>query len=152
MRLFALALTVLLSALPALAASFETPQAVLKALYADKTGSTNPDALTQYEAYFSVHLNALFKADAAKTEPGSSLSLDFDPVIAGQDGEATQVRIGKPEIKGDRANVIVKFQNGGPVTLYYSLVKDADGWKVDDIQDKGGQFPWKVSKIFADAQ
>lgn len=154
MRLSAIAFALLLgtTAVPALAASFETPESLLKALYDDKVGSSDPDSLTRYQDYFSDHLNGLFKADAAKTEPGDALSLDFDPVIAGQDGEAEHLKIGKPEIAGQRAKVVVKFTNGTPVTLYYSLVKQADGWKVDDIEDKGAQFPWKVSTIFADAK
>jgi hypothetical protein len=154
MRFSTIALSFLLAvtASSAFAENFETPQALLAALYDDKTGSSDPDALTQYQDYFSDHLNGLFKADAAKTQPGESLSLDFDPVIAGQDGEAEQLKIGKPQIDGDRAKVIVKFKNGVPVTLYYSLVHQANGWKVDDIEDKGAQFPWKVSTIFADAK
>jgi hypothetical protein len=31
-------------------------------------------------------------------------------------------------------------------------VEQADGWKVDDIEDKGAQFPWKVSTIFTGAK
>ena len=149
---FVFALSVAIFASPVLAASFETPQALLEALYDDKVGSSDPDSLTRYQDYFSDHLNGLFKADAAKTQPGDSLSLDFDPVIAGQDGEAEHLKICKPDIKGDKAKVVVKFTNGVPVTLYYSLVRQADGWKVDDIEDKGAQFPWKVSAIFADAK
>lgn len=153
LSMFIVAITTILTAASALAAaSYDTPQALLKALYADKTGSADPDSLSQYQDYFSDHLNGLFKADAAKTQPGDSLSLDFDPVIAGQDGEAEQLKIGKPDITGDKARVVVKFKNGVPVTLYYSLVKQADGWKIDDIEDKGAQFPWKVSNIFGDAK
>jgi hypothetical protein len=150
---FALALTMVLTAAPVLAAAtYHTPRALLTALYADKIGSADPDSLTRYQDYFSDHLNGLFKADAAKTQPGESLSLDFDPVIAGQDGEAEQLHIGKPVINGNKATVVVKFKNGTPVTLYYSLVEQADGWKVDDIEDKGAQFPWKVSTIFTEAK
>lgn len=154
MRLLAIvsALSVAVFAGPLLAASFQTPQALLEAMYDDKVGSADPSSLTRYQDYFSDRLNGLFKADAAKTEPGDSLSLDFDPVIAGQDGEAEHLKIGKPDIKGDKAKVVVKFTNGVPVTLYYSLVRQADGWKVDDIEDKGAQFPWKVSAIFTDAK
>lgn len=149
---FVFAVLAAVAAGPAFASSFETPQALLKALYDDKVGSSDPASVTRYQDYFSDHLNGLFKADAAKTDPGDSLSLDFDPVIAGQDGEAEHLKIGKPDIKGDRAMVVVKFINGVPVTLHYSLVHQADGWKVDDIEDKGAQFPWKVSAIFADAK
>jgi hypothetical protein len=150
----AMAFTMILgAAAPALATTiYTTPHALLAALYADKTGSADPNSLSPYQDYFSDHLNGLFKADAAKTQPGNALSLDFDPVIAGQDGEAEALKIGKPTIIGDKAEVVVKFKHGVPVTLYYSLVKQADGWKVDDIEDKGAQFPWKVSTIFADAQ
>lgn len=150
---FAMAITIVFTAASAFAAaSYDTPQTLLAALYADKTGSTDPNSLSQYQDYFSDHLNSLFRADAAKTQPGDTLSLDFDPVIAGQDGEAEQLKIGKPDIAGDKAKVVVKFKNGVPVTLYYSLVRQADGWKVDDIEDKGAQFPWKVSQIFLDAK
>lgn len=149
---FALACLLTMTTSPVFAASYDTPQALLTALYADKTVDADTDALTPYHDYFSDHLNGLFKANAAKTPPGEALALDFDPVIAGQDGDATQVKVGKPEIDGSKAKVVVKFKNGEPVTLYYSLVKQADGWKVDDIEDEAGQFPWKVSKIFADAQ
>jgi hypothetical protein len=152
MRLSYLAVSLFLAASPVLSANFETPHALLAALYDDKVGSSDPDSLTRYQDYFSDHLNGLFKADAAKTAPGDSLSLDFDPVIAGQDGEAEKLQIGKPEISGDRAKVLVRFTNGVPVTLHYSLVRQPDGWKVDDIEDKGAQFPWKVSTIFAETK
>ena len=139
-----------MAAVPALAKTFDTPKALLQALYSDK--SSADDEEWSYKSYYSDHLNGLFKADRATTASGEEGALGFDPVISGQDGEATKVKIGEPVISGDKAEVVVKFVNFEPVTLNYTLVKEHGGWKVDDIGNKGGQFPWKLSKIFADAK
>ncbi|KAA0699430.1 DUF3828 domain-containing protein [Neorhizobium sp. P12A] len=149
---FALALFFGLSAITtqALAAGFETPEALLKALYSNQGKST--DGPTPYAPYFSDHLNGLFQDDLKKTQPGDVGAIDFDPVIAGQDGKATHVKIGKPDVDGDNAKVVVNFENGGPVTLYYTLVREHGGWKVDDIADKAGDNSWSLGDIFANAQ
>jgi hypothetical protein len=154
MRLPAIALSLFVGlvalAAPAAAASFQTPEALLKALYSDEGQST--DGATPYAAYFSDHLNGLFQDDVKKTQPGDIGAIDFDPVIAGQDGKATHVKIGKPSIDGDAASVVVSFENGEPVKLYYTLVREHGGWKVDDIADKDGDNSWSLGEIFANAQ
>lgn len=137
-----------LAALPALAATYKTPKALLQALYAYNTDTTNPDAPSPYQPFFSDQLNRRFKADRDHTPDGEEGAIDFDPVISGQDGTPTHVSVGQPIVLGDKAEVEVDFKNGGPVTLHYSLVREHGGWKVDDIANQGGDYPWSLSALF----
>ncbi|CAN7483456.1 DUF3828 domain-containing protein [Pararhizobium sp. LjRoot255] len=141
-----------LSALPAAAETFDTPQALLQALYRYDTTETDPDAPSLYSPFFSDQLNARFQADLDKTEPGDAGTIDFDPVISGNDGEATDIDVGQPIVIDDTAEVEVTFKNSVPVTLYYTLVKEHGGWKVDDIANQQGEYPWSLSALFDGAR
>ncbi|GGD41133.1 DUF3828 domain-containing protein [Aureimonas glaciei] len=152
MRLPALFAGLILAAatvLPSLAATFDSPQALLTALYApylQEDGDTSDQS-----AFFSDSLNALYAKDAAATPDGEMGVLDFDPVIAGQDYAISKLVIETPDISGDSAKVTVRFDNFDmPQTLFYSLVREQGGWKVDDIENKQGEYAWDLVKIFAD--
>ena len=149
MRLPLLLLGLFFSAVLSLSAraeTYDTPDGLLTALYAPYLQDISVDV---YTPFFSDRLNGLYAADAAKTPEGEIGALDFDPVIAGQDFKITHLQIGKPKILGEAADVTVKFDNmDDPVVLYYSLVEENGGWKVDDIELKGGDFPWKLSALF----
>lgn len=153
MRLPALALILsALSALPAAAQTFKSPQALLQALYSYDTAKTPGSAPSLYSPFFSDALNARFQEDAGYTQAGESSSIDFDPVISGQDGQATDIEIGKPAVSDDTAEVEVTFTNSEPVTLHYSLVKEHGGWKVDDIANQQGEYPWSLNALFDGAR
>jgi hypothetical protein len=153
MRLPALALILsTIFALPAAAQTYKTPEALLQALYSYDTSKTAADAPSLYSPFFSDQLNARFQEDAEYTKAGDSGSIDFDPVISGQDGEATNVEVGQPIVLDDTAEVEVTFQNSEPVTLYYTLVKEHGGWKVDDIANQQGDYPWSLSALFDGAR
>ncbi len=137
-----------LSALPATAETFKTPKALLQALYRYDTAETDADAPSLYSPFFSDQLNARFQADLDKTELGDAGTIDFDPVIAGNDGEATDVELSPPIVIDDTAGVEVTFRNSEPVTLYYTLVREHGGWKVDDIANQQGEYPWSLSALF----
>ena len=141
-------LSALLSS-PARAEPFASPEAVLTALYAPYLEDISVE---DYTPFFSDRLNGLYAADEAKTPEGEIGALDFDPVIAGQDFKITDLQIGKARITGDAASVTVNFDNmDEPVVLSYSLVEENGGWKVDDIESRGKDFPWTLSAIFANA-
>lgn len=141
-----------LAALPASAETYKTPKALLKALYSYDTDNSDAEAPSPYSAFFSDHLNALLQADLDNTPEGDVGAIDFDPVISGQDGEANDVKVGQPILLDDRAEVEVQFENGGEVTLFYTLVKEHGGWKVDDIANQKGENPWSLSALLGDAQ
>ncbi|MFS8147963.1 DUF3828 domain-containing protein [Rhizobium sp. BR 249] len=152
MRLPALALALsALIASPVFAETFKTPKALLQALYTfDPTSSDNTPS--PYSAFFSDHLNELLQTDLDNTEEGEVGAIDFDPVIAGQDGEASDVRIGQPILMDGRAELEVEFRNGEKVTLYYTLVKEHGGWKVEDIANQQGEQPWSLSALLGDEE
>ncbi len=110
------------------------------------------DAPSPYSAFFSDHLNEMLQTDLDNTPDGEVGAIDFDPVIAGQDGEADNVKIGQPILLDDRAELEVQFRNGEEVTLYYTLVKEHGGWKVEDIANQQGEEPWSLSALLGDAQ
>jgi len=71
-----------------------------------------------------------------------------NPVIAGQDGAATDVEVGEPLVIDDTAEVEVTFRNFEPRTLYYTLVREHGGWKVEDIAHQQGEYPWSLCALF----
>lgn len=155
MRLPTVILCLALSALiasPVFAATYKTPKALLQALYTFNTDTASDDAPSPYSAFFSDHLNEMLQANLDNTPDGEVGAIDFDPVIAGQDGEADNVKIGQPILLDDRAELEVQFRNGEEVTLYYTLVKEHGGWKVEDIANQQGEEPWSLSGLLGDAQ
>src|SRR5262249_760122 len=96
-------------------------------------------------------LNALFAQDAAETPEGDIGRLDFDPYIDGQDYVITKFKIGKPLITGDTATVEVTFKNMDlPEDLKFSLVKEGEGWKVDDVVSSNKEFPYSLKAIMSE--
>ncbi|MBB3410009.1 hypothetical protein FHT87_003941 [Rhizobium sp. BK316] len=146
-----LALSTLIAS-PIFAATYRTPKALLQALYNFNAETASDDAPSPYSAFFSDHLNALLQADIDNTPDGEVGAIDFDLVIAGQDGEASDLRIGQPILLDNRAELEVQFRNGEEVTLYYTLVKEHGGWKVEDIADQQGEQPWSLSALLGDAR
>lgn len=150
MRLSAFLLTafaIVALAFGANAATYKTPQALIKAIYAYDINESDPTAPSPYSVFFSKGLNALFQKDRDNTPDGEVGAIDFDPVISGQDGAAENVMPGAPIIIDDRAELEVTFTNGEPVTLYYTLVKEKGGWKVDDIANQQGEYPWSLREL-----
>ena len=129
--------------------TYATPQALLEALYAPYLADGD---VSDYEPFFSGHLNDLYAIDAENSQ-GEVGAIGFDPVIAGQDFKITNFAIGATEIDGTAAKVTVTFDNfDSPQTLHYSLVDEDGAWKVDDIQSTTPEFEWQLSEIFANAE
>ena len=150
MRLAAFAAGLFLSlAALATAQSYDTPQALLEAFYAPYIADQYP--LEEEPQFRSAALQALYDRDAETTPEGEMGALDFDPYVNAQDYQVTNLQVGEPEIEGDRAIVDVVFDNfGEPKTMTYELVNE-DGWKIDDVISKEGEYPYRLSEIFAEA-
>ena len=149
MRLFTVAASlslVALLSLPAAAQTFETPEALLDALYEPYLQDAT---LLEQDVYMSDALMGLYDADAAQTAEGDAGTVDFDPVIAGNDYQLANYAVTELAIAGDYASATVTFDNHNePVTLEYSLLNEGGNWQVDDIENKGGEFPWQLTKLF----
>lgn len=129
------ALALALLATPAFAAGYAEPRALVEALYA---GYQPPNEFPpDISVLQSKRLNDLYDADA-KEANGEIGRIDFDPFINGQDYEVTKVDIADPVIAAGKALVKVNVVNfDEPDEFGLLLVKEADGWKVDDVWHTG---------------
>ena len=150
MRLVALAagLFLALSGL-AVAQPYPTPEALLEAFYQPYTDGN----FSEDESIFrSRALQAMYDHDAEITPEGEMGAIEFDPYINGQDFDLSNLRIGTPAITGERASVVVSFDNfDQPTMLNYDLVLEDGGWKIDDVTATEGEYPYRLSEIFAAA-
>lgn len=151
MRLLAV-LGFLLAAVAPVAA-FDDPKALVEAFYA---AYSEPDfdkfiELKQDEhAFFSAGLKALYEQDAADSERlGGIARIDFDPWINGQDFQVTELFIGDGELTSDTtATVPVDYKNFGKAnTSWVYAVKEADGWKIDDMENFDPDYPYRLRDI-----
>jgi hypothetical protein len=142
--LFVVAALVLGTVGSALAQSFDTPEAMLTALYSPYLSDEIPE---NPEIFRSEALNALYAADA-EASGGEVGAIDFDPVINGQDFALTDFAIGKIKVDGDTATARVTFKNFDTLnTMDFALVNE-DGWKYGNIVSSGGEYEYALVDIF----
>lgn len=132
----------------ALAQAYDTPRAMLTALYAPYLSHQIPE---NDDAFRSAALNALYNADS-DASGGEVGAIDFDPVINGQDWTVTDFAIGDIVVDGDNATARVTFKNfDTPNTLDFYLVNE-DGWKYDNIISSRGDYGYSLVDIFKNYQ
>lgn len=150
MRQLALSLLALASTI-APAVAYDTPKALLEALYSPYFKGDSFDWDNWDEAQFrSRHLEELYDRDAKEAD-GEMGRLDFDPFIDGQEYDISDFVIGEPAISGDAATVEVTFKNFDLAEdLTFALVKEPDGWKVDDVTSHNKDFPYSLKAIMED--
>lgn len=132
------------------AVAYDSPKALVEAIYAPyKSGQKHEGGLQQF---YSAKLRGMYDAHSeAKVsdvsfEEGSKDILSFDPFVEGDNALLLDVAITEPVINGDRAATIVTFHNFDHlVMLSLALVREADGWKVDDVASLSGNPNWLLS-------
>ena len=147
MRRFAFTLFALLAGIaPAIA--YDTPKALLEALYTPYSKGTDFDWGAWDETQFrTAHLNELFAADQKEAD-GEVGRIDFDPYIDGQDYQISDLKIGGAAISGGTAKVEVTFKNFDRAEdLMFTLIEETDGWKVDDVVSSDADFPYSLKAI-----
>lgn len=139
---------------PGLAAAFDTPTALVAAIYEPYQNGRQHADLQQFyserlKGLFAEHAaGAVGPIEAAAGEPAVSPALDFNPFIDGQNASLLSVLIGDPVVVGKQALVTVGFANfSTPTLLSLSLVKEDGGWRVDDISSMGGEENWMLSWV-----
>ncbi|MBI4923802.1 MAG: DUF3828 domain-containing protein [Devosia nanyangense] len=156
MRALIVAVILALTSLPAVA--FDDPRALVEAIYAPY--QTPGAAADQDPAqYYSERLKGLISGHAAKAA-GQLLdaqisaedsgpvapALSFNPFIDAQHSLLMDLSIGQPVVQKTKALVTVSFTNFDTATLLsLSLVRDPDGWKVDDVASLGDGENWLLS-------
>jgi hypothetical protein len=137
----------MLAAGPTLAAApvFATPGAVLDYAYAPyKTGKFLDDNGVLY----SKALNALFATANANTPDDDVGPIDFDVFTNGQDYQLTDLLIGAPVPDAPGVKIAVTFKNFGDAqSLVFHLVKEDDGWKINDIDCLTPDQTWTLTSL-----
>ncbi len=125
--------------------AYDDPKALVDAIYAPYT--TLGTATGQDPAqYYSERLKGLVAANAAASGENAPPVLDFNPFIGATQALLRDLSVGTPVGNTESAIVTVSFGNFGEISLLsLSLVREADGWKVDDIASLGQGENWLLS-------
>ena len=125
--------------------AYDDPKALVDAIYAPYT--TLGVARDQDPAqYYSERLRGLVATNAAGTGDDAPPVLAFNPFIGAQQALLRDLAIGAPIVSADKAMVTVSFTNFDNASLLaLSLVRDEDGWKVDDVASLGEGENWLLS-------
>jgi hypothetical protein len=156
MRAAILGLLLALMSVPAFA--YDDPKALVEAIYAPYQ---TPGAASKQDPakYYSERLKGLVSAQAAQATDkalsgqGSGADtgpvapvLSFNPFIAAQHSLLADLAIADPVVLGARAVVTVSFHNFDQASLLsLALVREKDGWKVDDVASLGQGENWLLS-------
>jgi hypothetical protein len=145
-------LILLFLAVPAAARAFDDPKALLDAIYQPYQAGKKHDTL---DPFYSNRLKGLFidHANRATGEPmalapDSDASPDrtFNPFLDSDNALLLDVKVSEPVVLGDNALATVSFHNfDHPSLLSVAMVKEADGWKVDDVTSTGAGENWMLS-------
>jgi hypothetical protein len=136
----------------ALADGYDDPKALVTAVYEPYTHHEKP---ADPAVYYSDGLKALFAKYQQLTEisgvgmPPRAMAAphdDFDPFVNASHYLLFDLSISDAMVTGDHALVGVSYKNfDHPTQLSVSLIKDADGWKIDDVASLGADQHWLLS-------
>ncbi len=136
---------------PAAAQAFDNPKALLDAIYQPYQAGKKHDSL---DPFYSNRLKGLFidhgtrATDDVAMAPEGDASPDrtFNPFLDSDNALLLDVVIGEPVVLGDNALATVSFHNfDHPSLLTVAMVKESDGWKVDDVTSTGAGENWMLS-------
>jgi hypothetical protein len=143
------------SAVSVQAAGFNDPKALVAAIYEPFTRHEQPADLQQF---YSKHLKQLFAekrggesfASASLKSGSTGPNADFDPFVNASSYLLADLNISDPVAIGQRAMVLVSYHNfDHPSLLSLSLLKETDGWKVDDVSSLGDDQHWLLSWLLS---
>lgn len=131
---------------------FSDPKQLVAAIYDDyNLGRTVADPSVYYSkrlrAIFDQAIeNDVFASDAAMSGAEFTLDAVFNPFLPDVNALLFDVAVGEPAIIDDRAIVTVSYHNfDQPRLLSIAMVRDADGWHVDDVASMGDEEHWLLS-------
>ena len=120
------------------AAATASPDAVVRELYrVHRKGYGHvfvKEGRKLQQRFFDANLAGLIWKDLTETPQDEVGHLDFDPLYNAQDIHITRFRVGAPAVEGDRATVLVTFNNyDRKENLKFLMVKTTTGWKISNI-------------------
>jgi Protein of unknown function (DUF3828) len=125
------------------------PTELVTALYDVQAAALNkgpqPTARSQRAKFFDSNLVKLLNGDDKFAEKEGMGRLNFDPFYGGQDFKITNLKIGQAAIDGNKARLLVNFNNfGTPQELLYRLVREGRGWRISNISLQKGGLKWDL--------
>ena len=128
--------------------AYDTPTALLEAIYEPYVTADFDWGKWHAEEFRSEGLNALFAKDDEETPDDMIGRIDFDPYINAQDYNLRDLDIGEASIDGDKATAEVTFVNFDlEQHMTFTMVKEADGWKVDDVESHDPNYPYSLRDL-----
>ena len=134
------------------AEGFSSPKELVAAIYDDyNLGRTVADPSVYYStrlrAVFDQAIeNDVFASDAAMSGSEFTLNAVFNPFLPDVNALLFDVAIGEPTVIDDRAVVNVSYHNfDQPRLLSISMVRENEGWRVDDVASMGKEDHWLLS-------
>ena len=152
-KLWMAAAVVLLLPSGARADGFDDPKALVSALYEPYTHGQQPPNLASYysdglKAQFARHLQQAQYTNGigAAVKVAAAAEPEFDPFVNARHYLLLDLVVSDPAVEGDHALVTVSYKNfDHPSVLSISLLKSAEGWKVDDVASMGADDHWLLS-------
>lgn len=148
-----IAALVLVPGLSGAALAYDTPRALVEAIYEPYRSGLKHDSL---EPFYSERLAGILAHNrelqestdpsGVPVDPSVPDLVNFNPFIAGQNALLLDLVIAEPMVQGDRAVATVSFHNfDHSALLTLALVREADGWKVDDVASLGAEENWLLT-------
>ena len=140
------------------------PVAIVTAIYTraakgkgDGGGAFIIENRTAKAKYLSKSLVALWAKADAHTPKGDVGPVDFDPVTNSQEPDVKSFKVAPENLEADKATVAVTIaghrndRKAANQVVRYEFVREADGWKIDDIKGSSDGEAWSIRKLLADS-
>lgn len=107
--------------------------------------------------YLSKGLTALWARADAHTPKGDVGPVDFDPVTNSQEPDVKSFKIDADKMEADKATIAVTItghrndRKPADQIVRYDFVREANGWKIDDIKGSSGGEAWSIRKMLTDS-
>ena len=143
-------------------ATSEDPVTIVTAIYtraAKGKGNSGGGFVIENKAakakYLSKSLIALWTKADAHTPKGDAGPVDFDPVTNSQDPDLKSFKVATEKLEAGKASIAVtieereKRQNPADEVIHYEFVREASGWKIDDIKGSGDGEAWSIRAMLS---
>ena len=107
--------------------------------------------------YLSKALIALWAKADAHTQKGDVGPIEFDPVSNSQDPDIKSFKVNAEKLDADKATIAVSMtsahsgRKAGDEVVRYELVREMNGWKIDDIKGFSDGEAWSIRAMLNDS-
>jgi hypothetical protein len=146
-------------------ASPDDPVVIINAIYAraakgkgDGGGAFVIENKQAKAKYLSKSLVALWAKADAHTPKGDVGPIDFDPVTNSQEPDVKSFKVDAEKLEADKALIAVTItghstppRRPSDQVVRYDFVREANGWKIDDIKGASDGEAWSIRGMLTDS-